>query len=438
MFGDVGHGLLMALAALWMVLEENDPKLKNNTNEVIIWWFGLEFIKIVTDRFGILIFYIWHITLYTWVLLIIDHVWSNGLIQPVFQIWKMMFGGRYLILLMGLFSIYTGAIYNECFSKGLNVYGSGWHVGPMFEKNIWKWGPLKSRSLFSFSLSRCSHKSFWFALFSLSMFCFIPCSSSVLSASPFLSIDPAEPGAFKGPYPFGIDPVWTSHFSNFVLRLGFHLIVISFVQQPSSFWPLLHRSGVWPITSSPFWTRTRWRCQSSLVSSTWLLESACHSSTTGSVSLKFLLFVFRITYFISLCLYLLFLSSSLLLSFQSLWPDQQSLLCAHPWAHLHDLPVWLLGVLGDLQVDCVHTCRFQICSQRPHSLHRHVPLHREYWKPKALHRTGVCSVSIKKSLCLIVLLYLIFNVHSCHKLLKICLKQCDSCGFCFCLLHLIC
>lgn len=35
MFGDVGHGLLMTLAALWMVLEEKDPKLRNNSNEVI-------------------------------------------------------------------------------------------------------------------------------------------------------------------------------------------------------------------------------------------------------------------------------------------------------------------------------------------------------------------------------------------------------------------
>lgn len=35
MFGDVGHGILMTLAALWMVLEEKDPKLKNNSNEVI-------------------------------------------------------------------------------------------------------------------------------------------------------------------------------------------------------------------------------------------------------------------------------------------------------------------------------------------------------------------------------------------------------------------
>ncbi|KAK2849180.1 hypothetical protein Q5P01_009014 [Channa striata] len=118
MFGDVGHGLLMTLAALWMVLEEKDPKLKSNNNEI----------------------------------------------------WKMMFGGRYLILLMGLFSVYTGAIYNECFSRGLNVFESAWHVHPMFEKNIW--------------------------------------NSSVLAKSQYLSMDPAVPGVFTSPYPFGIDPIW--------------------------------------------------------------------------------------------------------------------------------------------------------------------------------------------------------------------------------------
>lgn len=35
MFGDVGHGLLMTLAAVWMILEERDPKLRNNNNEVV-------------------------------------------------------------------------------------------------------------------------------------------------------------------------------------------------------------------------------------------------------------------------------------------------------------------------------------------------------------------------------------------------------------------
>ncbi|GLD67310.1 V-type proton ATPase 116 kDa subunit a [Lates japonicus] len=118
MFGDVGHGLLMTMAALWMVLEEKDPKLKNNNNEI----------------------------------------------------WRMMFGGRYLILLMGLFSIYTGAVYNECFSRGLSTFSSAWHVSPMFEKNIW--------------------------------------NASVLAGSEYLSMDPNVTGVFTSPYPFGIDPIW--------------------------------------------------------------------------------------------------------------------------------------------------------------------------------------------------------------------------------------
>jgi len=34
MFGDLGHGIIMALFALWMVLYENDRKLKRTRNEV--------------------------------------------------------------------------------------------------------------------------------------------------------------------------------------------------------------------------------------------------------------------------------------------------------------------------------------------------------------------------------------------------------------------
>uniref|UniRef100_A0AAR2LEX4 V-type proton ATPase subunit a n=1 Tax=Pygocentrus nattereri TaxID=42514 RepID=A0AAR2LEX4_PYGNA len=118
MFGDVGHGLIMALGALWMVLEEKDPKLRNNTNEI----------------------------------------------------WRMMFGGRYLILLMGLFSIYTGAIYNECFSRGLTVFPSSWHVRP--NAVFYNW------------------------------------TEETFRENTYLSLDPNVTGVFTGPYPFGIDPIW--------------------------------------------------------------------------------------------------------------------------------------------------------------------------------------------------------------------------------------
>ncbi|XP_074018865.1 V-type proton ATPase 116 kDa subunit a 1 isoform X20 [Numenius arquata] len=118
MFGDFGHGILMSLIAVWMVLRESRILSQKSDNEMF----------------------------------------------------NMVFSGRYIILLMGLFSTYTGLIYNDCFSKSLNLFGSSWSVRPMFTKGNW--------------------------------------SDALLETTPLLQLNPAIPGVFGGPYPFGIDPIW--------------------------------------------------------------------------------------------------------------------------------------------------------------------------------------------------------------------------------------
>ncbi|XP_077295638.1 V-type ATPase subunit a family protein Vha100-1 isoform X2 [Arctopsyche grandis] len=112
MFGDLGHGLIMALFGMWMVLKEKPLAAKKSDSEI----------------------------------------------------WNIFFGGRYIILLMGVFSMYTGFIYNDIFSKSLNIFGSYWNVTRY--------------------------------------------SASTIMNNKGLQLNPDSYDYYQVPYPIGMDPVW--------------------------------------------------------------------------------------------------------------------------------------------------------------------------------------------------------------------------------------
>ncbi|CAM42896.1 putative vacuolar proton-ATPase-like protein [Leishmania braziliensis MHOM/BR/75/M2904] len=51
------------------------------------------------------------------------------------EIVAMVFGGRYLLLLMSLFAIYMGVLYNDFFGFSLNLFSSGYTWAPIAEQN---------------------------------------------------------------------------------------------------------------------------------------------------------------------------------------------------------------------------------------------------------------------------------------------------------------
>ncbi|KAJ0178642.1 hypothetical protein K1T71_005417 [Dendrolimus kikuchii] len=125
MFGDVGHGLIMTIFAAIIVKFEKQLSKQKTDNEI----------------------------------------------------WNIFFGGRYIILLMGIFSIYTGLIYNDMFSKSLNIFGSSW-------KNVY--------------------------------------DNETLLHHKMLELDPVD-AYTKTPYPFGMDPAWQFAANNIIFLNSFKM-----------------------------------------------------------------------------------------------------------------------------------------------------------------------------------------------------------------------
>ncbi|KAH8370011.1 hypothetical protein KR093_001861, partial [Drosophila rubida] len=81
------------------------------------------------------------------------------------EILNILFAGRYIILLMGIFSVYVGFIYNDVLAMPMNIFGSSWS---------------------------CVYNA-----------------TTIRKATSKLGLDPNDPRVYTGhPYPVGVDPVW--------------------------------------------------------------------------------------------------------------------------------------------------------------------------------------------------------------------------------------
>ncbi|KAM3723969.1 V-type proton ATPasesubunit a [Dirofilaria immitis] len=120
MFGDCGHGLIMLLCALFFIYREKQLEAARINDEIF----------------------------------------------------QTFFNGRYVIFLMGCFSVYTGFIYNDAYSKSFNLFGSSW------------------RNIYS--------------------------NLNKLESEKELMLTPqwAYYNVSVGPYPIGVDPIWNLAESN--------------------------------------------------------------------------------------------------------------------------------------------------------------------------------------------------------------------------------
>ncbi|KAH6563749.1 hypothetical protein BASA60_010598 [Batrachochytrium salamandrivorans] len=70
------------------------------------------------------------------------------------EIWDMFFGGRYIILLMGIFSIFTGLIYNDIFSQGMTIFTSRYKFN--YQNSTGRWIGTPS-STYAFGIDPAWH-----------------------------------------------------------------------------------------------------------------------------------------------------------------------------------------------------------------------------------------------------------------------------------------
>ncbi|WVZ02515.1 hypothetical protein V8G54_023321 [Vigna mungo] len=116
MFGDWGHGICLLLAALYFIIREKKLSSQSSNTES----------------------------------------WCKK--QKLDDITEMTFGGRYVILLMALFSIYTGFIYNEFFSVPFPLFApSAYDCRDLSCRDATTVGMIKVRDTYPFGVDPVWH-----------------------------------------------------------------------------------------------------------------------------------------------------------------------------------------------------------------------------------------------------------------------------------------
>jgi len=111
MYGDMGHGFVLFLFALFLVVTEHRAEARSTSD-------ALKVGRVVLLTFCL----VDHIAMLDQGFRRIHAENASSLFFVV--LWQSMYPARYMLLLMGIFAMYSGLIYNEWFCLPINLFGS--------------------------------------------------------------------------------------------------------------------------------------------------------------------------------------------------------------------------------------------------------------------------------------------------------------------------